>query len=77
MQILTNNILFGIVLSLVSFEIGLYISRKTKIPIFNPLLIAIGIIIAILIAFNIDFKDYNMGAQFINIFLGENYIINI
>lgn len=75
MQILTNNILFGIVLSLVSFEIGLYISRKTKIPIFNPLLIAIGIIIAILIAFNIDFKDYNMGAQFINIFLGPSTVV--
>ena len=44
MNIITNNILFGIVLSLAAFEIGLYIYRKTNIPLFNPLLIAIGIV---------------------------------
>ena len=36
MSLITNNILFSIVLSLVAFEIGLLISKKTNIPIFNP-----------------------------------------
>lgn len=75
MSIITNNILFGIVLSLVAFEIGLYIYRKTNIPIFNPLLIAIGIVMAFLIAFNIDFETYNKGGQFINMFLGPATVI--
>ena len=75
MNILTNNLLFGIVLSLVAFEIGLYINKKTKIPIFNPLLIAIGIVITFLLAFNIDFEVYNDGAKFINMFLGPSTVI--
>lgn len=75
MSIITNNILFGIVLSLIAFEIGLYIYRKTNIPIFNPLLIAIGVVIVFLIAFNIDFETYNEGGQFINMFLGPSTVI--
>ncbi|MGG7178567.1 LrgB family protein [Clostridium paraputrificum] len=75
MSIVTNNILFGIVLSLLAFEIGLYIYKKTKIPVFNPLLISIGIVIAFLLAFNIDFEVYNEGAKFINMFLGPATVI--
>ncbi|RKI47648.1 LrgB family protein [Clostridium paraputrificum] len=75
MNIITNNILFGIVLSLAAFEIGLYIYRKTNIPLFNPLLIAIGIVVAFLLAFNIDFDTYNQGGKFINMFLGPSTVI--
>ncbi|AYE35413.1 LrgB family protein [Clostridium septicum] len=75
MNILTSNILFGIVLSLLSFEIGLLIYKKTKMPIFNPLLIAIAIIIAVLVIFNIDFNSYNNGGQFINMFLGPATVV--
>ena len=75
MEILTNNILFGIVLSLLAFEIGLYIYKKTKMPIFNPLLIAIGVVIIFLLAFNIDFEKYNEGAKFINMFLGPSTVV--
>lgn len=70
MSIITNNLFFGIILSLAAFEIGLYINKKTKIAIFNPLLIAIILVIGFLTAFNIDFDTYNSGAQFINMFLG-------
>ncbi|MBX7416444.1 LrgB family protein [Clostridium chauvoei] len=75
MDILTNNILFGIVLSLLAFEIGLFVYKKTKLPIFNPLLIAIAIIIAVLVIFNIDFDSYNNGGQFINMFLGPATVV--
>ena len=40
MDIFTNNMFFGIFISLIAFEIGLFIYRKTKFPLFNPLLIA-------------------------------------
>lgn len=75
MSLISNNLLFGIVLSLVAFEIGLYIYRKTNIPLFNPLLIAIAIVIIFLLVFNIDFDTYNKGAQFINMFLGPATVI--
>ncbi len=75
MDILSNNLLFGIVLSLVAFEIGLYIYKKSRIPFFNPLLIAIALVVGFLLIFNIDFELYNAGAKFINMFLGPATVI--
>ena len=46
---------FGIFISLIAFEIGLFIYKKTKLPIFNPLLTATILIICFLKIFNIDF----------------------
>lgn len=75
MSIITENLFFGVIISLISFEIGLYIYRKTKFPLFNPLLIAIIIIISTLKIFNIDFETFNEGGKFINMFLGPATII--
>ena len=75
MSILTNNLLFGIILSLLAFEAGLYIYKKTKIPLFNPLLIAIALVVGFLMIFDIDFDLYNAGAKFINMFLGPSTVI--
>ncbi len=75
MNTLLNNILFGIVLSLLAFEIGCFIYKKTKVPFFNPLLIAIAIVIGVLLYFNIPIDTYNKGGQFINSFLGPATVI--
>ena len=44
----TQYPMFGILLSLITFEIGLLIQRKSKLVFLNPLLVAIGMIITIL-----------------------------
>ena len=75
MEIISNNMFFGIFISLIAFEIGLFIYKKTKLPIFNPLLTATILIICFLEIFNIDFDTYNNGGQFINIFLGPATIV--
>ena len=75
MAIFTNNMFFGIFISLVAFEIGLFIYKKTKFPLFNPLLIAAIIVISFLKIFDIDFDTYNQGGQFINIFLGPATVV--
>ncbi|MCF0149006.1 MAG: LrgB family protein [Clostridium sp.] len=75
MEILTENILFGIIISLLAFEAGLLIYKKTKSPIFNPLLIAIALVIGFLLIFNIDVDVYNKGGQFINMFLGPATVV--
>lgn len=75
MSILTDNIFFGIIISLLAFEGGLFISRKFKFPLFNPLLIAIISIITFLLVFDIDFEKYDNGAKFINMFLGPATVI--
>ena len=75
MEIISNNMFFGIFISLIAFEIGLFIYKKTKLPIFNPLLTATILIICFLKIFNIDFDTYNNAGQFINIFLGPATIV--
>ncbi len=75
MEAITNNILFGLVLSLAAFELGIFINRKTRIAILNPLLLAIVIVICFLFVFNIDFETYNQGGQFINMFLGPSTVV--
>lgn len=66
---------FGIIVSIVAYEIGLSIYRKTKLPIFNPLLIAIIIVIGFLLAFDIDLETYNLGGDFISVFLTPATVI--
>lgn len=75
LEIITNNLLFALVLSLASFEIGIYINRKTKLAILNPLLIGIIITITFLIVFKIDYKTYDNGGKFINMFLGPSTVV--
>ena len=75
MDILSQNTLFGIIISLITFEIGLFIYKKTKFPLFNPLLIAIILIIGILLTFNISIDTYNKGGEFINMFLGPATVV--
>lgn len=75
MDILSQNILFGIIVSLIAFEIGLFIYKKTKFPLFNPLLIAIILVISILLIFNISVDTYNKGGEFINMFLGPATVV--
>ena len=75
MAVITNNLLFALVLSLASFEIGVFINRKTRIAILNPLLLGIAITIIFLISFRIDYKIYDNGGKFINMFLGPSTVV--
>lgn len=75
MNEILNNPLFWIFVTLVAFETGMAIYKKTKFPLFNPLLIAIVIVIGILVVFNIDYEVYNLGGKFINSFLGPATVV--
>ena len=37
----TDSTLFGLVLSLLAYALGVFLNRKTKLPLLNPLLIAV------------------------------------
>ncbi|NLJ77921.1 MAG: LrgB family protein, partial [Tissierellia bacterium] len=61
--------LFGLLISIIAFEIGVYINRKTRISILNPLIVAIGLIIGFLLYFDIDYDVYNRGGMIISFFI--------
>ncbi len=62
--------LFGMLISLAAFQFGLFIYKKTKFPLLNPLLIAVTTIIVFMLIFNIDLETYKKGGDIINFFLG-------
>lgn len=67
-EIVTSPV-FGVLISIIAYEIGALIKQKLKLSIFNPLLISIILLILFLMKFNIKYSDYNSGGQVISFFL--------
>ena len=75
MEGITNNPLFGVIISLIAFEIGKFIFNKTKLAIFNPLLIATIIVMGFLNIFHITVVDYMLGGNLIVFFLAPATVV--
>lgn len=69
MNDLITSPVFGVITSLIAYEIGVYIKKKARLSIFNPLLLSIIILIFFLTKFHIKYEDYNNGGQIISFFL--------
>lgn len=68
-ELFENSLYAGLTLSLVSYMIGLYIKKKFKLGIFNPLLISMIISIIVLITADIDYETYNKSASILSYLL--------
>lgn len=56
----------GIFLSIGAYLVGLSIKKKTGLVIFNPLLIAVALVIALLSVLDIPYETYNQSAKLIS-----------
>jgi predicted murein hydrolase (TIGR00659 family) len=70
-----NTPFFGILLSLIAFQIGTLAYKKIRFSFLNPLLVASVIIMVFLLSFRIDFETYNLGGNYISFFLGPSTIV--
>lgn len=61
--------LFGIVLSILAFEIGLWLNRRLGSPVANPLLIAVILVILVLQLFRIPLESFQKGGEVISMML--------
>ena len=68
-EFFTESVYFGAVISILAYALGNAIQKKWKFAIFNPLLIAIILVIAVLLLLGIEYEDYNRGADYITWFL--------
>ncbi len=68
-DMLINSVYFGVVLTLICYEIGLLIKKKVKTSLANPLLIATIIIVSVLVGLGIDYETYKASVQPINYLL--------
>jgi predicted murein hydrolase (TIGR00659 family) len=75
MKDLINSPLFGVTISLLAFEFGNWLYKKTKIAVFNPLLISCTLIVIFLLKFNISLETYNKGGQMISFFLAPATVV--
>lgn len=64
-----NTPLFGLILTILSFQIGLFIFKKTKLPILNPLLTGIVIAMSVIYFFDIPLDYFRKGGDYMSFFL--------
>jgi predicted murein hydrolase (TIGR00659 family) len=62
-------------LTIVAFETGLYLNRKTRLVILHPMVVAMGFIIIFLQVFDINLASYKKGGDLISFFLGPATVI--
>ena len=75
MTFLEKSAFFGLVLTLLTYFIGVKVKEYAKLEFYNPLLIAIIVTIAILKFFNIEYNTYASSAQIVSYFLTPATIV--
>ena len=66
---LSANVYFGAVASIFCYGIGVYLQKRYRFILFNPILIGIILVVVLLKVFRIDFKSYDEGASHLNYLL--------
>ncbi len=64
-----NSATIGVVISLLAYQLGVFLKNKTKKAIFNPLLISIILVIVFLLIFDIEYESYNQSAKYLSYLL--------
>lgn len=67
--------IFGVGITLIVFSFSLYISKRFKLSILNPVLVSTIIIISFLMLLKIDYNTYNQGGSIITFFLGPATVV--
>lgn len=67
--LLCNSLFFGVVISVLGYEIGLLLKRKLIWSILNPLLISIIFVMLSLSILKVDFDNYYDGAKYLSYLL--------
>lgn len=68
-DMLIESVFFGVLLSLAAYEVGVLLKKKLKLALFNPILIAVALIMAALTALDMDYEVYYEGAKYISYLL--------
>lgn len=67
--VILNSATFGVVISLLAYELGVLLKRKAGLSVFNPLLISIILVMVFLGIFRVDYESYNSSAQYLSYLL--------
>lgn len=65
-EYLSSSMYVAVVLSLGAYMFGVALKQRFKLAIFNPLLISIVVVIAVLCVLDMDYTVYNNGAKYLS-----------
>lgn len=68
-ELFLNSAVAGVLITIVAFQLGVFLKKKLKWSIFNPVLVAAAIIIPVLLLLDIDYRVYEEGARYITYLL--------
>ena len=68
-ELYQNSLFAGVTISLLAYALGMFLRKKLKLGIFNPLLISIVLTIIFLACTGIEYDTYNQGAAYLSWFL--------
>ena len=68
-ELFEGSVFFGVLLSLVSYYVGIWLKRKTGWALMNPLLVSVVLVIAVLALTGTDYGEYMKGADIISYLL--------
>ena len=66
---LGDSLFFGVAVSVLAYQVGMIVKKKWKLAVFNPLLISIILVMAVLLIFHVDYETYNEGAKYLSYLL--------
>ncbi len=64
-----NSVFFGVLVSIAAYELGMFLKKKWKLAIFNPLLLSVLAVMGILTLLDMDYDLYYEGAKYISYLL--------
>lgn len=68
-EMLSDSVFFGVMVSILAYELGVLLKKKLKLAVCNPLLISIVAVMIILAVFHVDYESYEQGAQLLSYLL--------
>ncbi len=68
-ELLADSVFFGVVVSLLSYELGIWVKKRLKFAVFNPILISAVAVIILLLAFDVEYDAYYEGAKYLDYLL--------
>lgn len=75
METLLNGNLFGILITIISFYIGILVQKKLNLKFLSPMITSSVIIISVLLVFNIPYENYKKGGDLITFFVAPATIV--
>lgn len=66
---ITNSVFAAVVISLLGYELGSFLKKKTGLAILNPLLVAVVVVIGVLLLLHVDYAVYEERSQLLHYML--------